>query len=787
MTSTPPCSRPRPCAPAWLGRSSSRRTAGAAVWWVVAFALAVLLAAEPARGQNLLEAFGADPGEAEQTPGEPTLAERQADVATRLAELEQRLAEATAADQAPLISQTRSERGLLERVELRLRQLETALAERDEAMEALSSERLALDALLASEPDVDPDADFFALERARDALDAAAKRASQLEHARRGARRQLRAAEESLDRAERAERDARDAVAGAADPSLEAAARQTRRERALQTEAEHELLRVRRVEVESAELGVEAQLLVVDRLRTVAERMAERVTFSEEDFERQSRVLDERLEDLRARARQLETEIDLADSGEASARGAVAPNGTPTENQQREIERYVSSGELAADELAIVQSAETRVAKLRRAWERRKYLSQGEIDAGECVAWELEADEWLEDFDADADVHAQRLQQLREELASARADLSPESTFYERRHVDDLEVAIETVSTGMAEIDSGRRIVERLQSEIAGESRRIPLSDRLRVVQAWAEQLWNYELIPLEERSITVRKVVLGLGIVILGGWLAKRFSRLLSLWLARRFQVDEGGRAVTQTLTFYALVVAFVLFALKVVNVPLTAFTIFGGAIAIGVGFGSQNVINNFISGLILLMEQPVRVGDLIQLGELHGNVQRIGARSTVVRTGSNIEIVVPNSSFLEEQVVNLTLSESRVRVHVRVGVAYGSPTRDVAKCLKRAAVEHGRVLKTPEPIVLFEDFGDDALIFEVHFWIQMRRVMDRRTIESDVRFMIDGLLSEAGVVIAFPQRDVHLDTSRPLEVRVLEPHPAPEEPAPEEEAANS
>jgi small-conductance mechanosensitive channel len=142
---------------------------------------------------------------------------------------------------------------------------------------------------------------------------------------------------------------------------------------------------------------------------------------------------------------------------------------------------------------------------------------------------------------------------------------------------------------------------------------------------------------------------------------------------------------------------------------------------------------------------------------------------RSTRIRTGTNSEIIVPNSSFLEGNVVNWTLSDTTIRCSVRVGIAYGSPTRDAARWLKRAADEHGLVLKKPESFVWFADFADNALNFELHFWIGVRTLADRRRIESDLRFIIDQYFREAGIVIAFPQREVHLDTKSPLEIRML------------------
>ena len=179
-------------------------------------------------------------------------------------------------------------------------------------------------------------------------------------------------------------------------------------------------------------------------------------------------------------------------------------------------------------------------------------------------------------------------------------------------------------------------------------------------------------------------------------------------------------------------------------------------------------NIVNNFISGLILLAERPVRTGDLIQLGDLFGTVEHIGARSTRITTAANLEIIVPNSTFLENNVVNWTLANNMIRTSICVGVVYGSPTRMVTRLLKRAADEHGLILDNPEPFVWFTDFGDNSLNFELHFYIQIRNMMERRRVESDIRYKINELLNEAGITIAFPQRDVHLDTAQPLKVQV-------------------
>ena len=183
--------------------------------------------------------------------------------------------------------------------------------------------------------------------------------------------------------------------------------------------------------------------------------------------------------------------------------------------------------------------------------------------------------------------------------------------------------------------------------------------------------------------------------------------------------------------------------------------------------------MVNNFISGLILLVERPIKVGDLVEVQDVVGAVQRIGLRSTRVRSGDNTHIIVPNSAFLEQNVHNWTVSDDVMRVGVDVGVAYGSPTDRVAELLVEAAEASPRALAGRDVEVLFTDFAADALTFRVLFWIQARAALDTDRARSDVRFRIDEAFRRAEITIAFPQRDVHLDSIAPVEVRLLEPRP--------------
>jgi small-conductance mechanosensitive channel len=269
---------------------------------------------------------------------------------------------------------------------------------------------------------------------------------------------------------------------------------------------------------------------------------------------------------------------------------------------------------------------------------------------------------------------------------------------------------------------------------------------------------------------IRVSQLVL-VALVLVIGYVA---SRLISSIVARRLEKTElraDARYLLQKIIFYILLVIVVATALGLMNVPLGAFAFVSGAVAIGVGFGAQNIINNFISGWILLMERPVRIGDFVEVDSNKGIVDRIGNRSTRIQRTDGVHLLIPNSQMLERMVVNWTLIDHKIRTTVRVGVAYGSPVKRVAELIEQAVTEQADVLEEPKPTVIFEDFGDNSLVFDTYFWANVGGDRMLRQIRSAIRFRVDELFRENDIVIAFPQRDVHMNTVSPIEVRVMEP----------------
>ena len=282
-------------------------------------------------------------------------------------------------------------------------------------------------------------------------------------------------------------------------------------------------------------------------------------------------------------------------------------------------------------------------------------------------------------------------------------------------------------------------------------------------------RIWNMKLMAIGNDPITPGQIVIALFILFIGLMAVRRIANTVHNRLLTRVTLDANAMILIERTIRYTLVAIIILFALDIVNIPLTIFTFLGGAVAIALGFGGQALLGNFISGFILIVEKPIKIGDLIEFQGTYGKVIEIGGRCTTLRTSDNLSILVPNSQLIENALTNWTLSDFLVRTNVSVGVAYGSPTKEVAKLIMQAAQEHERIQETPEPIVLFTEFGDNSLGFVVHFWVHMKDFLDRLKVESDVRFRIDELFREHKITISFPQRDVHLDTLKPLEVRLL------------------
>jgi len=275
-----------------------------------------------------------------------------------------------------------------------------------------------------------------------------------------------------------------------------------------------------------------------------------------------------------------------------------------------------------------------------------------------------------------------------------------------------------------------------------------PVVDRLGTA---LERTWS-----LGELEISMGDVLAFVVGVLLALYVSRAIRFVLNEEILVRLPWPAGAKSTTATLVYYAALAGGLLMAFAAAGVETTQFAIVAGALGVGIGFGLQNVVNNFVSGLILMFERPIQPGDIIDVDTLQGRVVEIGLRATRIKTWEGAEVVVPNGTLLSGNLINWTLSDSSRRIDVHVGVAYGSDARKVLEVLTDVARRQPLAMEEPEPTVVFSGFGDSSLNFTVRFWIR-----DANTIlaaRTGGYVDVYEALATAGIEIPFPQRDLHL-----------------------------
>jgi small-conductance mechanosensitive channel len=242
---------------------------------------------------------------------------------------------------------------------------------------------------------------------------------------------------------------------------------------------------------------------------------------------------------------------------------------------------------------------------------------------------------------------------------------------------------------------------------------------------------------------------------------LLRMFSGMIRRFMEDRVLVrtslNAGQQYAFAQITAYLVFLFGLLIGLQWAGVNMSSLVIVGGALGIGIGFGLQNIANNFVSGIVLLMERPIQVGDRVEVGNTNGDVVRIAARSTWIRTNDNVVMIIPNSEFINSHVTNWTANDRQVRFPVPLGVSYKSDPEVVRDLLMEIADKHPDVLKVPPPEVLFTGFGDSSLNFVLNVWT-VTRVQYPRFLASELYFMMFKAFKEHGIEIPFPQRDLHV-----------------------------
>jgi small-conductance mechanosensitive channel len=283
------------------------------------------------------------------------------------------------------------------------------------------------------------------------------------------------------------------------------------------------------------------------------------------------------------------------------------------------------------------------------------------------------------------------------------------------------------------------------------------ISEQLQPFTAPLQPLMGFDrtLFMLGGTAVTVASLVSFFVFLTLAYLISKGMQRGLQR-VYRQRGLEEGVQYALNRLIHYAVLALGLFLALDNLGISITALAGLGAILAVGIGFGLQNIAQNFVSGLILLFERPVKKGDFVVVGDTRGTVREIHGRATVITTLDNVDILVPNGQFITETVINQTYRDRMLRVRVNVGVAYGSDTDLVRRVLQEVGRAHAEVVRKDETVVLFSDFGDSSLDFALLVWVANPLIQNR--VSSELRFAIDQAFREHDIEIPFPQRDLHI-----------------------------
>ena len=466
--------------------------------------------------------------------------------------------------------------------------------------------------------------------------------------------------------------------------------------------------------------------------------------------------------------------------------GSAAGESAEVEKLQQILDADIVEVEVANANLKVLRLYANALVGQRHIWELRYRIDHAE-DVNVFKTAEEDVQQgfekmtvWREYLQADLETTRLRLDTVKNRLANWQSDYGDRNQEL-RKHVAYIseEALLRRVMAEGDDLDSRMR---NLQQTLHWQREDAKLVDKFKRAYVEAlelgQDLADFELLTIDDtliaegreivgkRSVTVGKVLTMLVILGLGLWLINQLSAR-GYRRMRHWQSERASKGLLAIRLFSLLaVVGIVVFALVSVHIPLTVFTFFGGALAIGVGFGAQNIVNNFISGLILLTERSIKLGDIVEVDGVLSRVTQIGSRCCHVHRFDGIDMLIPNSSFLEKNVTNWTLSDQRLRCTVTVGASYEAPVRTAMALVKRAATEHPQVLQEPAPEVYLDAFGDNAFNLRLDFWVDLQVQSNRMRAMSDVRLRIEALLGEHGIGIAYPQRDVHLDIRQPVMV---------------------
>jgi potassium efflux system protein len=562
-----------------------------------------------------------------------------------------------------------------------------------------------------------------------------------------------------------------------------------------------EIVTLRKLELQRCELSREVQALAVQLLEEKIARAAQHVSFSEDEFKQQQAKIKQQVTKIGQQLNSAEQQRTEAQNKWALAKKRIEEESGDTAVVAEQLEAWRRGVEKSQDEIELLNSQRQQLELLRLAWTRRYQIANTPVQSDssgppdEWNKWRRQTKDMLQELARQSRAQIDRLDLVRKDIATVTKKLDgakegpPESVVWIDRQRTYLGDLLSLNESHLVAIESSRRVHEKLIDDI--DQRVQPTSLKQWAVTAsqpllsgW-ESVWKYELYhvgdPPNDRPITVQKLVTALLIFIVGLTAARMLAALFAFRMLKRVRLSKDATAVIKTLAFYILLLVVVLAALKWAEVPLTAFTILGGALAIGVGFGSQAIINNFLSGLIMLAERPVRLGERIVFGNYDGTVEEVGFRSTKLRTLTDNLVTIPNSSLINESIENIGRRRT-IRRLMNVTITYDTPRDRVlaaVQAIRDILAEKG-IREPIHPIVGFEqfpprvyfnDYNAESLNIQVVYWYAPPDWWPYMEHSERVNMRIMEEFERLGVEFAFPSRTLYLagDLRRELAVRLL------------------
>jgi small-conductance mechanosensitive channel len=546
-------------------------------------------------------------------------------------------------------------------------------------------------------------------------------------------------------------------------------------------------------------------LALIDRKVAVAKASSR---FSDEDLAKLGKIAEERKKaaqkEIDAAAKRLKTAMAARNQAQATLDSLTAiPPEAPAADAVELAKFRLEVAESRVDALqSVIEELESLIQLENinfKAYQDRKAIldaADEEKRAAALAILELLLDRlraWENVADNEISSATAELGKLESRIASITTDDPRFALLNEKRVAKSEQLAmIQRIAQAVV---AQRKLVKRWVTEYTPEPAEQKFGQRLSTLASntWegVKKFWGIEVMSYENKvevdgqtitgkiPVTLGTLLRALLFFVIGYWISSKIANRIEASLISRGHLADSQARTLRTWGMIVVGVFLALGTLSFLKIPLTVFAFFGGALAIGLGFGMQTLIKNFISGIIVLVERKVRVGDILDVDGIIGTVTEVNTRSSVIRGADDVETMIPNSAFLENRVTNWTLTSSKVRRSLRVGVAYGTSPQTVMAVLTESAARHGLVLKTPEPFATFDDFGDSALIFSLYFWVELGKGTNAMIVASDLRLMIEKRFTDAGIGVPYPQREMHLTTDKPIQIQMA---PAPETPpAPE------